>query len=125
VRVAEHAAVAYVNAILVYLRKGHTDRISTNWDAKVAGFEMFIDKFAVLLAQNPAARQQMNSRLFVYVLLARQLPKLSRFGHVELLKMALDYRNYAWFMRELGAYWLNYGRLYFGKWRAKNAPMGG
>ena len=125
VRVAEHAAIAYVNAILVYLRKGHTDRISTNWDAKLAGFELFIDKFAALLAQNPAARQQMNSRLFVYALLARRFNKLSRFGRAQLFKMALDYRNYAWFMRELGAYWLNYWRLHYGQWRARNAPMGG
>lgn len=111
VRLAQHAAIAYVPEILVWLRKGHGGRISTNWTAKLVGFELFIYKYNELLDQYPRARYQMHARLFVYTLLARQLKKLSHFETGQLIQMALDWRNWFWLMRELGSHWLNQWRV--------------
>jgi glycosyltransferase involved in cell wall biosynthesis len=107
VQIAQRAAIAYVAETLFYIRKGHAERVSINWENKLAGHRLFKEKYAHLIQPQPRLRHRIDSRIVIYALLAKQWRVLGRFSAGALLRIALDPRNYHWLLKEWGASYLN------------------
>jgi glycosyltransferase involved in cell wall biosynthesis len=106
-RLAQLAPVDYVGQTLVYVRKGHGGRISMNWRNKLAGHQLFKEKYGELLQADPASLHRIDSRIVIYALLAGEWGAVRALSARRLIRVAIDVRNYQWLLKEWGSSYLN------------------
>lgn len=93
VRVAKLCKVAFVKEPLVRVRKSETGRITTNYDSKLRGNQLFWKKFEVDIGKDKRLTHRAASRVFMFAFAQGDLRALAQSAPWTLAGFAFDREN--------------------------------
>ncbi|MCA9949558.1 MAG: glycosyltransferase family 2 protein [Anaerolineales bacterium] len=96
VRIAERTQVGFIEEPLVYIRKGHPNRISTSMQKKLDGTLLFRAKHAAAIAQSRKLRHRIDSQIFVAALHTKAWKTARQTFPWTLAGLGIDLKNMGW-----------------------------
>ncbi len=96
VRIAKRTQVGFIEEPLVYIRKGHPNRISTSMQKKLDGTLLFRTKHAAAIAQNRKLRHRIDSQIFVAALHTKAWKTARQTLPWTLVGLGIDMKNMWW-----------------------------
>ena len=101
VRVTQVSKVDYIDQPLVYVRRGHPNRISLGMQNKLDSRLLFRSKFAGLIQNNPKLRHHTDARIFVAALHTGNWGIAKQTFFWTLAGLGIDIKNMGWIIEEI------------------------
>lgn len=101
VRVTQVSKVDYIDQPLVYVRRGHPNRISLGMQNKLDSRLLFRSKFADMIQKNPKLHHHTDARIFVAALHTGNWAIAKQTFFWTLAGLGIDIKNMGWVIEEI------------------------
>lgn len=99
IRVTKNAKVACIKKQLVYVRRGHSNRISLDIRKKLSANILLWEKYEKIINKNRLFRHRAASRVFIYAAISGNLNKMIETIPWTLIGLLVDFENFIWTAR--------------------------
>jgi glycosyltransferase involved in cell wall biosynthesis len=103
IRIAQLSQIVCVKEPLVRVRMSHSERITSNFQKKLNGNVLLLNKYREFYAQSPRLTHRAQSKVFVFALLSKNYRYVKSSLLWTLLGVVLDPKNVLWIMRRVVA----------------------